>query len=172
MTCWEFRDPGRTGKEKGAGVNTGVNKSRRAVGGVFSGSRAERASEAPKRDCARSYRRRIPRHRRVRSRGSTYGFPAFVLQTNGAACLMERRALPMMKHPSLFGAAIWNGAMTLLAAAAFFMFWGLIACGVYIVAKELGFHQRPRPPSLYWLVVVGLLLAGILYQLNKLANRP
>jgi hypothetical protein len=80
---------------------------------------------------------------------------------------MERRALPMMKHLSL-----WNGAMTLLAAAAFFMFWGLIACGVYIVAKELGFHQRPRPPSLYWLVVVGLVLAGIIYQLHRIANRP
>ena len=77
-----------------------------------------------------------------------------------------------MKHLSVFGAAVRSGAAVLLVCAATFIFWGLIACGVYIVAMALGFHPRPSPPSLYWLVGVGLVLAGILYQLRKIANRP
>ena len=78
----------------------------------------------------------------------------------------------MVKHLRVFGAAVRSGAAVLLASAVFLMFWGLIACGVYIVAMELGFHPRPNPPSLYWVVVVGLVMAGILYQLHKIANRP
>ena len=50
---------------------------------------------------------------------------------------------PSMKHLSVLGAAVRSGAAVLLACAAFFMFWGLIACGVYIVAMALGFHPRP-----------------------------
>ena len=76
-----------------------------------------------------------------------------------------------MKHLSVLGAAVRSGAAVLLASAVFFMFWGLVAYGVYIVAMALGFHPRPRPPSLYWLVGVGLVMAGILYQLRKIANR-
>ena len=78
---------------------------------------------------------------------------------------------PSMKHLSVLGAAVRSGAAVLLMCAAF-IFWGLIACGVYIVAMALGFHPRPHPPSLYWLVGVGLVLAGILYPLHKIANRP
>jgi uncharacterized membrane-anchored protein len=74
----------------------------------------------------------------------------------------------MMKQQlSVFGAAI-----SLLAAAVFLVFWSLIAYGVYVVALELGFHQRPGPPSVYWMAVVGLVLACIFYQLHKIANRP
>ena len=63
---------------------------------------------------------------------------------------------PSMKHLSVFGAAVRSGAAALLMAAAFLVFWGLIAYGIYIVAMQLGFHPRPRPPSLYWLVPVWL----------------
>ena len=76
----------------------------------------------------------------------------------------------MMKRLSVLGAAVRSGAAVLLVCAAF-IFWGLIACGVYIVAMALGFHPLPRPPSLYWVVAVGLVMAGILYQLRKIANR-
>ena len=76
-----------------------------------------------------------------------------------------------MKHLSVLGAAGRSGAAVLLASAVFLMFWGLVAYGVYIVAMALGFHPRPRPPSLYWLVAVGLVMAGILYQLRKIAKR-
>ena len=79
---------------------------------------------------------------------------------------------PSMKHLSVFGAAVRSGAAALLMAAAFLVFWGLIACGIYIVAMQLGFHPRPRPPSLYWLVAVWLVWAGIFYKLHKIANRP
>ena len=77
----------------------------------------------------------------------------------------------MEKHLTVLGAAVRSGAAVLLASAASLMFWGLIAYGVYIVAMALGFHPRPHPPSLYWLVGVGLVLAGILYPLRKIANR-
>ena len=69
-----------------------------------------------------------------------------------------------MKHLTVFGAAVRSGAAVLLVSAVIFMFWGLIACGVYIIAMALGFRPRPSPPSLYWLVGVGLVLAGILYH--------
>ena len=77
----------------------------------------------------------------------------------------------MEKHLTVLGAEVRGRAAVLLASAVFFMFWGLIACGVYIIAMALGFRPRPSPPSLYWLVGVGLVLAGILYQLRKIANR-
>jgi hypothetical protein len=136
--------------------------------------------------------------------------------------------LPMMKHLSAFGASIWNVALMLLAVAAFVIFWSLIAFGIYIVAKEVGFSEKAalwpaiistgtmvvlfclrctisqealttwgltllawaliaavvlaigvgvliiifNPPSLYSLVVIGLvLLAGILWQLTKLTSK-
>ena len=78
---------------------------------------------------------------------------------------------PSMKHLSVFGAAVRSGAAALLMAAAFLVFWGLIAYGIYIVAMQLGFHPRPRPPSLYWLVPVWLVWAGIFYKLHKIALR-
>ena len=52
------------------------------------------------------------------------------------------------------------------------MAWVLIV----VIVLAIGFAVLTvviTPPSLYSLVVIGLvLLAGILYQLNKIANRP
>ena len=132
----------------------------------------------------------------------------------------------MMKQLSVFGAAMGKGASALLALAAFCIFWGFIAFGIYGVVQWLGFSDKAaywsaiisvgtmvllfvlrrrgttlaewgltllawvliaavilamgiaalviifNPPSLYSLAVGALiLLAGILWQLTKLANK-
>jgi hypothetical protein len=57
-----------------------------------------------------------------------------------------RRAggLPMTKLLT----AIWNGASMLLAVAAFCMFWGFIAFGIYGVVQWLGFMSRNTRTSI------------------------
>ena len=68
------------------------------------------------------------------------------------------------------GSTEWRGSIAGVRCVLHVL--GLIAYGVYIIAMALGFRPRPSPPSLYWLVGVGLVLAGILYPLHKIANRP
>ena len=131
----------------------------------------------------------------------------------------------MMKRLSEVGASMWDGALALLACAAFILVCGIIAYWIYVAVQWLGFSDQAAqwstiisivpmgvlfyrisrdtlvkwtlnflgwtliavvilaigfavftvvisPPSLYSLVVVGLiLLAGILWQLTKLTSK-
>jgi len=76
-----------------------------------------------------------------------------------------------MKQLSVFGTTIWIGALTLLALAAFWMFWGFIAAGIYGVVQELGFSDKATYWSYSLVLLAMILLAGILWQLSKLANK-
>jgi hypothetical protein len=48
----------------------------------------------------------------------------------------------MMKYLTAFGGSIWNVALALLATAAFVLFWGFIAFGIYSVVQGLGFSDK------------------------------
>ena len=74
----------------------------------------------------------------------------------------------MEKHLTVLGAAVRSGAAVLLASAAFFMFWGLIAYGVYIIAMALGF--RPRPKSAVTVLVGGGWAGPGRYSLSAAQN--
>jgi hypothetical protein len=74
-------------------------------------------------------------------------------------------------------AATWCGIIAVLVMAAAFpllgmlMLWAVLAGGILAIVFAV-MAIITTPPSLYSLVVVGLfLLAGILWQLTKLANK-
>jgi hypothetical protein len=48
----------------------------------------------------------------------------------------------MMKRLSAFGASVWDGALVLLACAAFILVCGLIAYWIYVAVQWLGFSDQ------------------------------
>jgi hypothetical protein len=73
------------------------------------------------------------------------------------------RGLPVMKQLSVFGAAIWNGALTLLGV----MFWGfIIALGIYGVIQWLGFSDK----AAYWSAIISVGTMVILFCLRRISK--